>query len=427
MTDQSITKQSPKSWGELVKTVEIETRHKSVLDHPDYKTGIERNVVKSKLNPVQMKFLDENKEREYMTMRLKREMEKCTKDLDLKSKRFDVINHNGPPRKPIPFKKNVNGRVDRDWRLLSLVSEEDHKSLSIFYDESLHEKQKHLNSSMSVPSVDNSVLRRPFNIVSNSFIDNDDLVQVQESKLLKEHIKEKYWQSHNFDPIHSRYFDNKKDQEMKEKEMNCIKLKERKKLASLAPTILSSEGKNYNIIVQEDWANKSDLIKPNQSMVKRDALLARLRNSEEIVSDQVYRGDLNNTINDNRRIHRISHERWRTQINRDFNIVNNQVKESSYLPFVPAPASVWEKVNSYSSSSSRNNNQHNVFSPSPSTQSSIVPSPQTTDRIYDTSRYNNALRHQSTETSRNTDRRQETERSSSSFVPKLAMLNTTIS
>ena len=428
------TNKQPQSWGELIKTVETETRHKSVIDHPDYKGAVERNVTRSKLNPVQMKFVDENKEREYMTMRLKREMDKCTKDLELKSNRFDVINHNGPPRKPIPSKKNVNGRVDRNWRLLSLVGEEDHKSLSIFYDESIHDKQRQLNNSMSVPSIDNAALRRPFNILSNSYVDNDDLVREQESESLREHIKEKYWQTHNFDPIHSQYFDYKKEQEMKDKERKLVQSKERRKLASLTPSILSSEGVNYNIIIQEDWANKSDLIKPNLSMVKKERLLNRLKHSEDIISDQKYRGDLTHTIKDNRSIQRINHARWSTQLNREFDIVNNQIKDHSYQPYVPAPVSIWDKVTTTSNSNNNYNysnnttmtaipstasSRNNIFSPIQSTRSSLMP--QTTDRggggYTDTSR--------NRDTSRNTDRLQiETERLPNSYVPKLAFNST---
>ena len=328
------------SWGDYVRSVEQERRNGSIDKVAYENIGRQKISEQPPLNPIRMRFNDEVKEKSYIETKVRQEIDSLSKSNDIIARKFNPINHQGPPRKQIPTKSAQNGRSNREWHLLSQVSESDHKELSIFYDESIHLKQKQSRPA----NFQSGFAPRTFNILSNQYFNNDEGIKSNEAKEIKEHIKTTFWESHNYDPIRGDYYDIHKDQAEKQTREQSKEQKRIHKLTHYPPSYLTSEGSNYNIMNLNDYTNKHPVIKPNNNMLIRDNTLNRIRNTNQRIDALVQQEDIKAEARDQLRLNRASINRWESELNREYDFITNDKKLVKYYPRVHAPKSILECI-----------------------------------------------------------------------------------
>ena len=121
---------------------------------------------------------------------------------DIVKKKFDFINHQGPPRKidsdPLFAAARNNKGKTRDWNLLSHLNHIDHTKVPIRYEE---DDRLELQKKFPLPARKGRDPGRDFNIVSGKFKQNDDSRQEKIASDIRDTCEKKYWKTHSYDFI----------------------------------------------------------------------------------------------------------------------------------------------------------------------------------------------------------------------------------
>jgi hypothetical protein len=217
--------EEPKNWHDLLKKVEYEKRNcppEKIVFHNISKDKITQP---SLINPVRMMYTDDAMEERLISIEREVEHNRIERIVKSRNSKFNPITHEGPPRKQLPSKRLQNSR---EWNLLSQVNHNDHGKLSIFYDESVLEKQKKAKREV----FQSGLPPRTFNILNNEFITNNEELKKEEFNNMKSHIKKFFWETHDFNLVRGEYYDIKKDERMKEYDQKLIQSKSQRQLTS---------------------------------------------------------------------------------------------------------------------------------------------------------------------------------------------------
>lgn len=323
----------PKSWGEALRN--YESSKKSLSWEPNEVQQVqklncfERRTLERELDPILMQFRDPKKEKDFSETLQATVDRKKTKGQA--GQDFNIINHKGPPRKNV-FIGTQKSRDQREWNLLSHFPEKLHKKAPLEFNEELQilcTKRRSILDDLNVSR------GREFNILSNKFNENDTSRRLEDHMKTQDHLRNEYERTRIYDPIKVQAYDidKEKDWQLEHKE----KLAKKRALQEerIPQTTKFAEGNTYNILTTEVTNADRLMQKPNRT-------LNRYKGRAEKVNASKIAGDERATIQENRRMNRVSYDRWEKTIDRGYDFVFGGPVELNPLP-KPQP-SIWDRL-----------------------------------------------------------------------------------
>lgn len=334
------------SWGEMIKAIEFEKKNlpwDPSKTNPVERVSIyERKREERKFDPVGMRYTDDNREAMFQTDKSNKMGNVMNTTLNKKKATWDIVAHQGPPRKHESLcKSNEVHPTDRPYNLLNGLDKKDHLSVPFQYNEEMvNHKIKHRKKNYIHIPEDNNMSRK-FSIINNEYNDNSTSKRRQEDyDRTKQHVLKQYWATHDYNPIKGKYYDADKEKKYVEQGEIIRKVQGTAYLAKIPPSVLYSEGLSYNILNNSVYDEKR-LVATNTV-----ANLALNRMKVIPVEDKLKTyGEMEYTRDDERRLHRPSFKRWQGGIDRGYDVVNNTLYDGNNpAPLPTRPVTMWARV-----------------------------------------------------------------------------------
>lgn len=290
---------------------------------------------------VAMKFRDPQREAEVQDKRTQVLENKKTQAIDVMKKTFNVINHQGPPRKVdlIP-RATKEMMATRSYHVLTNLPHSAHDRAPTLYDEDYSLTQ-------FVPATNRAGTtigkRRDFNIVSNEYYENPQEKKREEYENLKSRVLTKYWETHDYDAIKGTYFSQEKEQIYQTQKQIIAEVQGKSQEARLPPSIAYSDGNSYDIIKHDIYDDSR--LKANMTMEQRSLNRVKKREKE---AEQKEKGEREHLEKEIQRINRIKFNRWETVIDRGYDPIKNEVSLDKPAPLPPRPVTMWGRLTSNS-------------------------------------------------------------------------------
>lgn len=260
----------------------------------------------------------------------------------------------------------------------------------------------------------NMTKHRDFNLISNNYYENNRDRKIEEFNRMKEHVLNKYWETHNYDFLKGEYYNYEKEKDFhKQRELLedvrgtmskkmippgyhnfccivycfiCIVILFTTKIIDTIfilyychkcvfvvmnylffIRIQCAEGRSYNILnhsVYDDDHLKVVMNMSNRSLGRVKGLEMERKAKED--------GDKEAQKKEELKMNRISFKRWERQVDRGYDPVKNVVYEESTSPFPLRPQTMWARLStdSHSPENKKNNNplRTSMFGDAPSLQ-----------------------------------------------------------
>ncbi len=290
-----------------------------------------------------MKYRDVQKESLLQTMKAEQLNKTLNTSLERLRKHFNIINHEGPPRRVDGIVQPPRNRAIRDFNFMTNMGWKDHGATPLLYDEEYNiEKIKALRSAPIVRAGTSHAKMRDFNMISNDYYEDPVNRKAREEEAQKEALARRYWDTHNYDPVKAQYYDAMKEEQYQVQRSLLSTVHGANKLAKLPPSESCSDGNSYNILnhsVYDDQRLKATRVMEDRSLnrIKRLAVETRLRQQGVVQYETA----------EEKRMNRISYKRWEEQLDRGYDFINNTVTEGEDrpTPLPTRPPSMWSRLN----------------------------------------------------------------------------------
>lgn len=330
MTDSD----NPKSWSESIKA--YDSSKKSVAWKPEDINPVvrldpfQRRTLEREVDPILMQYRDPAKEEVFTeTLRSKLANKKPRAQAGQK---FNIINHQGPRPKPIDTGNQNHGR--REWNILSHFPSKLHTKAPLEFNQDFQiecTKRKTLTDGIIHHR------GREYSILSNKFNENDTSRRIEEHLKVQAHLRKEYERTRIYDPVKVQSYNEEQEALYKTQVQEKI-LESRNRQEDFIPKSTKfAEGNTYNILTTE-------ITNADRLLQKPDRALNRFKGTAEKIEAAKSAGDQRATIEDARRLNRISYDRWDKSIDRGFDFVFGGPVELVPLP-KPRP-SIWSRLHS---------------------------------------------------------------------------------
>jgi hypothetical protein len=130
--------------------------------------------------------------------------------------KFNILTHEGPPRRidlNPQWLSSKHANKPRDWNILSHLKHEVHEIAPVVCSDT-----ESLEKLKRPPPVDRPPRagNREFNILNNDYRVNNTARKKEEYELLKSHVLDRYWRTHDYDFIKMQYCDPRKEDEFRD-------------------------------------------------------------------------------------------------------------------------------------------------------------------------------------------------------------------
>lgn len=177
---------------------------------------MERKAKENEMNPILMKFKDTNKEDTFQQTELLNTLNK--KPSKGPSRPYNIITHSNSNKDKKEYTRIH--RNTRDYNLLSHLNTKFHTVVPLEYNE---DYIKQLQTKKNLP-VKEHFRSRDFNILSNKYLSNNEMKQLEDNLKLNQVLNEKYWKTHIYDPIKVQNYDlQQEEQYQRQAEKKIIK------------------------------------------------------------------------------------------------------------------------------------------------------------------------------------------------------------
>lgn len=142
--------------------------------------------------------------------------------------------------------------------------------------------------------------QREFNVVSNRYHKTHSDRERDDRSMLKKEAQIRYWQTHNFDPVVGRYYDNTKEEEFHRQRKSLEQVQGSCQIARLPPSIQYCEGTAYNIVTHDikdpQKLESAEAIGNRSLNAKRGSSVESAVHSRAHVEEQLYKARVMNKI-----------------------------------------------------------------------------------------------------------------------------------
>mmetsp|Transcript_25796 Transcript_25796/g.43497 ORF Transcript_25796/g.43497 Transcript_25796/m.43497 type:complete len:468 (-) Transcript_25796:208-1611(-) len=322
----------PKSWGETIRA--YETSKKVVPWQPKEVepvtklSAFERRTLEREMDPVLMQYRNPEKEMDFtQTLQAKTDAKRTKGQA---GQPFNIINHAGPPRTNVLL--GSQNRGTREWNVLSHMPEKLHAKAPTEFNQDFQIECTKRKSAFH----GNTVARgRDYSILSNKFNENDSARRLEEYLGVQDHLRKEYTRTRIYDPIKVQSYDPQKEQRWQTQHQEEKVRNRNRQEAAIPKSTKYAEGNTYNILTTE-------VINADRLMQKPDRALNRYKGSATKIEAAKVVGDQRATVEDARRLNRISYDRWEKTIDRGFDFVFGGPVELQPVP-KPRP-SIWTRL-----------------------------------------------------------------------------------
>jgi hypothetical protein len=300
---------------------------------------LKRNQKEREYDLIASAYRNPEKEDMRATIKLEKETAKLNKVKQLQANTFNIVSHQGPPRKveALVEANKTKGVPPRKYNFVTNLSLEDHAMAPTLYDEAftIARAGKPKEKRATTSSKD-----KEFSIINNKYYDNHELKKEKEYQDFKAHTLERYWATHDYDPIRGKFFDAEKEERYRQQRDILSQVHGSSQALRLAPGIQYSEGKCYDIVnhaVHDEGKISVTLGVADRSLhrIKRVGVESKIR--EE--------GQAKQEVDDERRMGRISYKRWEQGIDRGYDFLKNSVHSADMPQPLPSrPVTMWARL-----------------------------------------------------------------------------------
>jgi hypothetical protein len=388
-----------KSWGDTIRSYEMSKKSlpwQPEENHPTKTIGmLERRLKEREVNPILMQYRDPHKETQFQTQTLKTQQDKALNQTISKinkaktMRNYNLITHtpnlnSTGPMATLPssttFAAATGGvfkdRNQRDYHLLSHYHSKLHSVAPLEYDEQFTQSCVSKKQSHHKPNF----RPRDYNILSNQYSTNHTEREAADHEILQEKMRKKYWETHHYDLLKGQNYresdemkyqeekELKRSRQLKNKEMqyprrsvllpsppsllppsllrslltsSCLHHRRTVCCVVLYHSVVYAEGNTYNILSQE--ITHSDHFNTIQHETLNRSL-NRFKAREVFQETLTQNSQLSEQREEDRKINRISYQRWERERDRGYDHVTNQKISTTLLPHTKRPATVWEKL-----------------------------------------------------------------------------------
>lgn len=288
---------------------------------------------------------------------------------DLKQKTFNIISHQGPPRRIESLPTLIKDHsAHRPYHMLTNMPKPLHHDAPTVYDE---DYSLTVYKQTILPRANTSTgNRREFNIVSNEYFENPAEKKREEYEKLKSHVLKKYWQTHDFDIVKGRYCSPEKEDRYQTQLKIMQEVQGRAVGTSLPPGVEYADGHSYNILTHDIYDDSR--LQAATTMEQRQ--LNRIK-KRQVETAQREAGEKAYEFNETRRLSRISRQKYDSALDSGFNpITNEKVSNDRPLPVPERPPTMWARITMQPTSSSSSSSR--VQQSAADFDHSRIPSPQ---------------------------------------------------
>lgn len=330
------------SWGDFIKGIEAEKRtlpwQPQDVQPPVKVSMFERKTKERELDPIVMEFRKKETEVEHSASRMNRTHTQPLQRYEtIKRTQFNIVSHEGPPRKLDAMRKEQNSKpnaLNRGWHLFSHLGPKQHVECPTLYDEKYMETNVRPKTGAHVP---NATLRE-FNIINNEFTTNHDERLREEYNTMKGVMVKKYWDTHNFDILRQEYYDDSKEEDFKHGLHEATLVHGQAQTAKLPTSFKYSEGRSYDILNHD--IKDARLIKV--ALRKGEQKQNRLTKFRHLPQEQNAAAMAEYEKWEARRLNRVSYQRWEAEIERGYDFVHTTEQHKDPLP--KRPVSMWKRI-----------------------------------------------------------------------------------
>lgn len=274
-----------------------------------------------------------------VTQKLNKEQAKITQVQEDRARTFNIISHQGPPRRieTIIMAQKTKGVPPRPYNFVTNLTLEDHENAPLIFDEAYTNaragKPKELRSAVGKHN-------REFSIINNDFYENHDAKKKEEYEKFKEHTLERYWATHDYDPIRGKFYDAEKERRYREQREVLAQVRGVSKALKVAPSIQYSDGNCYDIV--NHTIHDSDKCSVTDAVADRSLhRIKRVEKEKKARED----GEVRSSHEEKRRLARVSYKRWEEQIDRGYDFLKNSVTPADQpMPLPSRPATMWARL-----------------------------------------------------------------------------------
>ena len=222
---------SSTSWAEMTRSIDAARKtlpwKEGSFEPPKTISLRERKLRERDVDLLTQSFRDPVREDMAVTMKSTFDSKLLTRRDDLKKNKFNIINHDGPPRMIEADPSFALARSGKDrgrpWHLLSHLPRDTHKTVPVTYIGNYpHLVPRYIDEDdpfdkielMKKPKPRADANRDPgrdFDMISTKFKKDDDAKQLEIHNAIKKKCEDKYWKTHDFDYVKVKYLKEEKE------------------------------------------------------------------------------------------------------------------------------------------------------------------------------------------------------------------------
>lgn len=320
------------SWGDTIRAYDqskktLPWQAKEVS--PVVKLGaFERRTLEREVDPVLMQYRDPSKEQSFsQTLQARTDAKRTTGQA---GQPFNIVNHAGPPKKVLSV--GTQNRGTREWNLLSHMPEKLHTKAPTKFDQDF---QIECTKRKSVLHGVNVTRGRDYSIMSNKFNENDSARRLEEHLSVQDHLRKEYVRTRIYDPIKVQSYDEDKEQQWQVQTKDNFTRSRTRQEDLIPQSTKYAEGNTYNILTTVVTNADRLLQKPDRALNRYKGTATKIEASKVV-------GDERATVEDSRRMNRISYDRWGKTIDRGYDFVFGGPVDLNPLP-QPQPT-IWTRL-----------------------------------------------------------------------------------
>lgn len=324
------------SWGDAVRTYNIQKLAHTPVDKPPFVTRYMKSREEAMVNPITQKFNDDSTEKRLKSM----EQGSITQSLNnawdkqlSREQHFDIITQR-PKRghiHEVPYVQRLKPPSlitanHENYNVISTLSLADHHWAPP------EKRPPRVKTPPRKEPMLTAVNRpREFDIVNNRFRNHHEARSKWEMDQARSHIVDRYWETHDFDPVTCTYYDKEKEVYYQRRIQEMLLTQGTNAINKLPPTLAASESLMYDIC--------TGVVKdPHRLQQKIEADRATLEaRASKIGAEEMMRvkGEVEQQRDIERKMARIAHTRYRDVTDRGFNILSNDSFDQAGHPPPP--------------------------------------------------------------------------------------------
>ncbi|KAJ1434504.1 hypothetical protein B484DRAFT_393951 [Ochromonadaceae sp. CCMP2298] len=327
------------SWADMVRTIDHQRKNlpwDAQKQEPVQRFSTwERKKAEREYDVVSMRYNDSEREGLMQTKRLDAEVTRLNTVKDTRRKNFNIISHQGPPRKIDSHRPTkLTESNARPYNFVTNLTHQDHAGAPTLYDGGYCDSR----AGRKPEAATGRGVGRPFDIVKNTFYEDNDKKMRNEHKAFREHTLERYWSTHDFDLVRGKFFDPRKEAVYQAQRSVLLGVNGLAQSLRKAPSVQYSDGAGYNIV--NHHVHDAAKVDVHDSVGDRSLHRIKWPTADSRIKAE---GQASYDKAEKAKLARTSFKRWEGDIDRGYDFIKNTTSVGP-APLPPRPMTMWARL-----------------------------------------------------------------------------------